>query len=332
MFGEKSKFFLLVFILFAAFIFLYLSDFFRFRATQDYTLYVNNGANLSSTARVLHSNKIITANLTAMKIYYTGWKILHGCEKIYIGEYHVGRNEGYGSIVNKLCNGLSVLKTITIPEGFETREVIDAINSSENLIGNKVVSFDEGMFLPETYSFNSGSERSMVFAKMKKDMQNFMKQEWKKRDPEIDNYVKNEHEALILASIVEKEAKTDEERPVVAGVYLHRLQKRMRLEADPTAIYEITRGKYKLQRPLTRNDTKIKGEYNTYRKFGLPVTPICNPGKKSILAVLHPENTEYLYFVAKPDLQGHFFAKTYNEHLKNIKYVKKQAKESNLKK
>ena len=328
MVDRKNKSFLFIFTASALSLFLYVSDFFHFRATREYTFYVKNGYNLSFTAHLLHSNGIITANITAMKTYYTMWKILHGCEKIYTGEYHISDNEGYGNIVNKLCNGLSVLKTITIPEGFETREVMDVINSSTDLIGNKVVAFEEGVFLPETYSFNSGTERSAVFAKMKKDMQTFLNTEWKKRDTSIDNYIKNEHEALILASIVEKEAKIDEERTTIASVYLNRLQKKMRLEACPTAIYEITKGKYKLHRPLNRKDTDIKGDYNTYRKSGLPVAPICNPGKKSILAVLHPENTEYLYFVAKPDLQGHLFAKTYNEHLKNIKHIKAQMAKS----
>ena len=171
--------------------------------------------------------------------------------------------------------------------------------------------------MPETYYFAKGFDREELLLKMKNDLQSFLDTEWQKRDADIP--LKNKYEVLILASIVEAEAKNDAERPIIASVYINRIEKKMRLQADPTTIYEITRGKYKMPRLLTLKDLQIKGEWNTYKKYGLPKTPICNAGKASILATLHPARTDYLYFVAKKDLSGHIFAKDFQEHLNNKK-------------
>ena len=293
-----------------------LSNFF---IKQDGKYFVKEGDNITTIAKDLSRQSVISSELL-FRGYYKLWSFVNGCAIVHVGEYNIKNGEGYNSFFDKICNGKSVLKTMTIPEGFETREIVELLNNNEDLTGNKIVFFEEGKLLPESYSFKSGTKREILFEKIKDDFDIFVKSEWIKRDN--NDIIKTMEDAIVLASIVEKEAKTDEERPIIASVYLNRLKINMRLEADPTTIYEITKGRYKLNRLLTKKDLQIKGEYNTYRKKGLPLFPICNPGKESIIAVLHPAKTDYLYFVAKEDLSGHYFANNYKDHLKNIKFVK----------
>ncbi len=293
---------------------------------RDSLYVVKSGSSLSTVGSELEEEELISSDVV-FKIYYKFWSILNSCDRIYAGEYKLYSGESYGTVLDKFCNDRSVSKTITIVEGTETREIVNAINDCGDLIGEKISlsnnrTLSEGAFLPETYTFKTGTSRSTIVEKMRTDMNEFLDYAWKKRDTRVR--VKSKREAVVLASIVEKEAKVDAERARIASVYLNRMSRGMRLEADPTTIYEITRGRYKLQRPLTRKDTQINGEYNTYKRFGLPKTPICNPGKKSILAVLHPEYTNYIYFVAKSDGSGeHIFSNSYDKHLENVRKVKK---------
>ena len=314
-------FFAILIFLSLSFVFIYFGFFSKAKMDQNY--FVREGNGISSVAIELENNGIIESAFK-FKVYSKIRSLLFNCKIVQLGEYHLLKNENYNSLLNKFCNGETTSKTLTIPEGLEIREVLELLNNNKNLTGDKIVSSNEGVILPETYSFKSGVNRNILFTKMQQDLANFIEDEWKKR--EKNDLIKSPKDAIILASIIEKEAKTDEERPIIASVYINRLKLKMRLEADPTSIYEITKGKYKLNRPLTKKDVTIIGNYNTYRKAGLPISPICNPGKKSILSALHPAKTNYLYFVANKDLTGHIFAKNYNDHLKNIKQVKLKRK------
>ena len=140
--------------------------------------------------------------------------------------------------------------------------------------------------------------------------------EWKHRNPEVP--LKSPEELLILASIIEKETGVPEERGLVASVFVNRLRKGMKLQTDPTVIYALTQGKEELGRSLRRKDLSIDSPYNTYKYFGLPPTPICNPGKESIHAAAHPEESDYLFFVADGK-GGHNFSTNLKEHNKNVK-------------
>jgi UPF0755 protein len=151
--------------------------------------------------------------------------------------------------------------------------------------------------------------------KAQEEMNKYLESAWEQRDLTIP--LKNKQEALILASIIEKETSQEDEYKLVSSVFINRLQKNMKLQADSTAIYGVTNGEQPFSRKLYTKDLNKINDYNTYIKNGLPIAPICNPGKKAIDAVMHPENTDYLFFVAD-GTGGHVFSKTINEHEKNV--------------
>jgi len=168
--------------------------------------------------------------------------------------------------------------------------------------------------LPDSYAYNRGDTRQMVLDRMQKAMVNYLAKAWAARKPGIA--VSNPRDALILASIVEKETGKPEERRTVAAVYGNRLKRGMPLQADPTFIYPITKGKPLGRRPLL-SEVHAKNDYNTYEMTGLPIGPIANPGRASIDAVLDPAASSALYFVAD-GTGGHVFADTLEQHNANV--------------
>ena len=287
-----------------------------FSIKNDITIFLHEGSSINSMSKVLEEQEAIGSSVV-MRSYAKVHNVFDNCGHVFLGEYTFKKGESFSSVLYKVCNGKSADFKLTIKEGILTKQVVDIINKNKKASGKEISYNNEGTILPETYSFKSGISRTKLLAKMRYDFDVFTKKAWEKRDKKMP--LKTLEEAIILASIVEAEAKTDEERPIIASVYLNRLAKGMRLEADPTTIYELTKGQGKLDRSLTLADLRTKGDYNTYQKTGLPIGPICNPGKSSILAVMHPAQTDYLFFVAKGDLSGHVFAKTFEEHSKNIK-------------
>jgi UPF0755 protein len=182
------------------------------------------------------------------------------------------------------------------------------LEKNEFLLGEISEIPEEGSLLPDTYCFRYPTTRQQIVSMAQRAMTEFMRQEWPRRSSICT--LKTPQEALILASIVEKEAII--ERDMVAGVYLNRLKKKMRLQSCPTVIYAITKGD-KLGRPLRYDDLRTKDIHNTYTHAGLPPTPIANPGRSSILAVLHPRETDNLFFVFD-GYEGHIFSRTFEEH------------------
>jgi UPF0755 protein len=174
---------------------------------------------------------------------------------------------------------------------------------------------EEGSVLPNSYSYQRGEARSAVMKRMQAAMTKTLNELWPKRNPAT--VVKTPQEAIILASIVEKETGKASERRMIAGVYSNRLRVGMKLDADPTVIYPITKGK-PLGRRILRSELNADNGYNTYARAGLPLGPIANPGKESIAAVLNPEPTQALYFVAD-GTGGHVFANTLAEHNANVR-------------
>jgi len=229
------------------------------------------------------------------------------------GVYRLRRGDGWRTYLEAMQAGRVERATITIPEGMPAVLVIDRMTADQRLSG-KVAVPAEGSLLPETYDFEPGEPRAKVLARMQAAMAGTLAELWAKRSN--STVVKTPRDAVILASIVEKETGKSAERRMVAGVYSNRLRLGMKLDADPTVIYPITQGR-PLGRRIRRSELDRDTGYNTYLKPGLPAGPIANPGRASIAAVLDPAQTNALYFVADGS-GGHVFATTLAEHNSNV--------------
>jgi UPF0755 protein len=212
---------------------------------------------------------------------------------------------------------LAVLRTgrpfehhLTIAEGL-TAQQIAAVLSHADVMAGEVPAIDEGSLLPQTYDYEYGADRSSIVARAKAAMDKALSAEWAGRDSGLP--LNTPRDAVILASIVERETARPEERPHVAAVYLNRLRLGMRLQADPTVVYSASNGAGVLDRQLTRTDLARDDPFNTYRSAGLPPAPICSPGRDTLHAVLHPADSDDLYFVAD-GTGGHVFSRTYEAH------------------
>ena len=200
-----------------------------------------------------------------------------------------------------------------IPEGMPSIMVYERLLANPNLTGDIAIPA-EGSILPDTYAIAKNEPRAAVVARMQAAMDLAFAEAWAQRSSRA--HPTNRTQALALASIIEKETGQADERRTVAGVYTNRLRVGMRLQADPTIIYPITRGKA-LGRRIRRSEIAAVNGYNTYSMAGLPVGPIANPGRASLMAALNPADTDYLYFVADGS-GGHVFARTLSEHNANV--------------
>ena len=237
-------------------------------------------------------------------------------QKLRAGEYKFEPKISLWNVMQKIAKGDVFYRKITLPEGLTNVEISKILNENPYLSGQVVLDDVQGSILPETYTFPFGTERKKIILEAQADMQKVLDDAWNVRDLTLP--VKNKQELLVLASIIEKETGVPEERPLVASVFVNRLKKGMKLQTDPTVIFALTQGKAELGRSLKRKDLQIDSPYNTYKYYGLPPEPICNPGKDSIWAAAKPAKTDYLYFVATGD-GGHNFSKSLSEHNKNVK-------------
>lgn len=245
-------------------------------------------------------------------------------QKLRAGEYQFQPQISLWNVMQKIAKGDVFYRKITIPEGLTNIEIVALLNENPYLSGEVSLSETQGSILPETYTFPFGTERQKIILEAQTDMQKILDDAWNIRDLTLP--IKNKKELLILASIIEKETGVPEERSLVASVFVNRLKKGMKLQTDPTVIFALTQGKSDLGRSLKRKDLLIDSPYNTYKYYGLPPEPICNPGKEAIFAAARPADTDYLYFVATGD-GGHNFSKSLSEHNKNVKnWVKKISK------
>ncbi len=232
-----------------------------------------------------------------------------------IGEYEIPENATLNQIKNTITSGRMYNRFLTIPEGLTIKQIFEIINQYDDLSGKITVKVEDGELLPQTYAYNKNISKDDIVLKMKQAMTETIDVEWENRDENLP--LKNKQEAIILASIVEKETSIPEERPVVASVFYNRLAKNMRLQSDPTVVYTLTKKYGNMRgRKLYKKDLEVSTRYNTYKIKGLPIGAIANPGIESIRAVLHPAKTEYFYFVADGS-GGHKFAETLEEHEKN---------------
>jgi UPF0755 protein len=274
------------------------------------TITVQEGSSLGSVARKLEKAGAIPGTA---QTYYVMARLLGSHDPIQAGEFEIPRGMGGAAILELLQHGRPVQRLITVTEGMPATIVTEKIAANPYLTG--VVPFiAEGSVLPDSYGYQRGETRAALVVRMQKAMAKTVDELWPKRS--IDCAVATAEQAVILASIVEKETGKASERPMIAGVYCNRLKIGMKLDADPTVIYPVTKGK-PLGRRILRSELNADNGYNTYRRAGLPVGPIANPGKASIEAVLHPANTKALYFVAD-GTGGHVFAATLAQQNANV--------------
>jgi len=240
-------------------------------------------------------------------------RVFGGGQGIKAGEYRLPAHLSQSDILKMLQGGKTLQRFVTIPEGLPSVMVRDAVMKADGMEGDIAIP-EEGSILPDSYSFQRGDARSAMVQRMQRAMTKYLADAWAKRKPGIA--VKTPREALILASIVEKETGKAAERRTVAAVYSNRLKRKMMLQADPTIIYPLTKGR-PLGRRILQSEVRAVNGYNTYAMTGLPAGPIANPGRASIDAVLDPAQSEALYFVAD-GTGGHVFADTLAQHNANV--------------
>ena len=240
-------------------------------------------------------------------------KIFGSGDPVQAGEFEIPKGMNGGAVLDLLQHGRPVVQLLTIAEGTPSILVQERLAAIKGLTGAAPLPV-EGSVLPDSYDWQRGETRAAVLGRMTAAMDKTLAELWAKRKP--TSVVTSPQQALILASIVEKETGKASERRTVAGVYSNRLRIGMKLDADPTVIYPITKGK-PLGRRIKRSELNAITGYNTYREVGLPAGPIANPGRDSIAAVLDPAPTKALYFVAD-GTGGHVFADTLEQHNANV--------------
>ena len=275
--------------------------------------------NLKEISGELFSKKIIR-NPHIFKIWV---KLSFSDKKLRFGEFIFEKSNSIYDVTEKLVNGDVVFRKLTIIEGsykYELLNILKEIDPQSSLKYGDV----SDLIIADTYRYQVTDSAERILNDIKKLSKDFSHKIWSERDSSIP--LKSISEMFILASIVEKETAIKNEKPLISGVFYNRLKKNMRLQSDPTVIYSITEGKYRLKRKLTRKDLKFKSVHNTYVNKGLPPSIIGFPGKDSLLSASLPKKSNLLYFVAKNEGGEHYFSSNYKQHLKNIKALKDEKK------
>lgn len=285
--------------------------------TQATTLIIRKGTPSPAIAQSLAGSGIIRYPYVFLALHYATGET----RQFKAGEYVFEAGITPKDVARKLVAGDVVVHKITIPEGYNVREVKELLAAESVLEGDVPADVAEGSLLPETYHFTYGDTRAAVIKRMQTAMQEVLADSWSKRTEGLP--FKSPQEALILASIVEKETGVESERARVAAVFINRLNRGMRLQTDPSVVYGIEQQTgTKMEQSLTYADLEKPTPYNTYVIDGLPPTPIANPGMEAIRAVMQPLKTDELYFVATGN-GGHNFAKTLDEHNRNVAAYRK---------
>lgn len=280
---------------------------------QETTVVIPPHTGVRYVLNVLHEEKLVPhPSLVSLPLLLSrdGFKLK-------AGEYHFLPGLSPKQILQKLVKGDIVVHKFTLPEGWTIYQLRLLLMVQPLLTGELPAVIPEGSVFPDTVHFTRNEPRQAVLARMQKAQAAMLAKEWAARDPSTP--VRTPQEAVILASVVEKETGVASERALIAGVFANRLRLGMPLQSDPTVVYGmvVARGGAPVTRPLTTHDLKQDTPYNTYTRNGLPPGPICNPGQAALRAVLHPMPTEALYFVATGQ-GGHYFSSTLKEHTANV--------------
>lgn len=278
---------------------------------EHHEVVIPSGAGLKQIARILAREGVVASP----SIFILGVRASGNSAEIKAGEYSFPKHASAKMVMNILTSGQTYIRRFVVPEGLTSMQILDLMNEAKGLTGQITQVPKNGTLLPDTYHYSWGDTKEGMIVRMQNAMKRTLEELWANRADHVP--FKTPQEALVMASIVEKETSKDSERAHIASVFINRLSKNMRLQSDPTVIYAVTDGRLDLKRAVTYADLKIQHPYNTYVIYGLPEGPISNPGRKSIQAVLNPMKTNDIYFVAD-GTGGHVFAPTYDEHQKNV--------------
>ena len=276
---------------------------------RETTVIIKPGSSMMSAARQLEKSGVVKS----ADAFVSRAKIFGASDTIKAGEFVIPSKASNSDILSILTDGKTVQRMVTIPEGMPSIMVYERLMANDQLTGRISIPA-EGSVLPDSYAFDKNEPRAAVLKRMQDAMTKTMAELWPERSG--STMVKTPLEALTLASIVEKETALKSELRMVSGVYSNRLASGMRLQADPTIIYPITKGK-SLGRRIRKSEIRDVNDYNTYAMAGLPKGPIANPSRAAIAAVLNPQKTSAFYFVADGK-GGHIFADTLQEHNANV--------------
>lgn len=284
--------------------------------TGQIRLVVPKGQSVAGIARLLKRHGILSSRL----VFMIGVRLNGSQGRLRAGEYDFHGGISPRGVMDLLRSGRTVVRKLTIPEGVTTAWALQLLDAAYGLHGKVEEIPAEGSLLPDTYLYTFGDQRQELIIRMEKAMTDEVAKSWETRAKGLALH--SPSEAVILASIVERETARDSERSMIAAVYLNRIKRGMALQSDPTVAYGVALKEgvpnRVLHRPLSHADLAAPGPYNTYLNKGLPPHPIANPGRASIRAVLHPAQTNVLYFVADGK-GGHAFAATLAEHNRNVR-------------
>lgn len=281
------------------------------------------GSSVNAILKQLRSQEILSFYQSCLFRLYISSQ--HAQKKIQAGEYRIAKNTTPQALLQKLITGEVILYPITFPEGITSKAAISILENHPKIKHAPILltAESEGIYYPDTYYFSANTPGEAVLKMAQSMMEKKLTNAWRQRDPSV--VLKTPYEALILASIIEKETSNEQEKRIISGIFQRRLTKKMRLQADPTVVYGIA----SFNRNLTKEDLRQSTPYNTYVNLGLPPTPIAWPGMSSIEGALDPDKSDYLYFVAKGNGTHHFSA-TLQEHNKAVKQYQKDKALCNL--
>lgn len=279
---------------------------------QDKVVNIPQRSGMSDIADILQREGVIDDNRWA---FIGSVFALKARSDLKPGEYSFAKNASLREVIGTIVEGKVVQHSITIPEGLTSEQIVARITDNAIFAGAIHAIPSEGSLLPETYKFPRGAQREQVIARMHQAQRRVLADVWERRSPDVP--LKSPEQLVTLASIVEKETSKPDERSRVAAVFINRLQKKMKLQSDPTIIYGLVGGKGTLGRPIKRSEIQQPSPYNTYVVDGLPPGPIANPGRASLEATANPARTRDLFFVAD-GTGGHSFTETYDQHQKNV--------------
>lgn len=294
--------------------------------SEETTVIVSSGAGLSGITDRLAAKGVIQDDIFDEWVFNLGIRFYKNATRLKAGEYAFAPGVSMKDVMTDLVEGNAVTHSVTIPEGWTTAQIVDRVRKHPILVGEITAIPPEGALLPETYTFARGMTRQGVLDQMKAAQDKLLAEVWERR---VDGLpVTTPEELVILASIVEKETALADERPRVAGVFVNRLNRDMRLQSDPTILYGLYGGEAWLEdrSAIKQSEINAQNDYNTYQIDGLPAGPIGNPGRAAMEAVANPSRTQDLFFVAD-GTGGHAFAETYEQHQSNVRKWRKIERE-----